>query len=193
MIHTTPLSSEFYTVKYSCHRRAKAILFGSCLEHTKQYTLLPYDKKTKLLIKLERSCYNYAINKAADENIMATWSNDIFCDLYHAICYKISSNIDASNDINNTTLINAILSNTIDIDTLPYMTSQELFPSQYTEILQRVEASKNIVQSVKTSAMYRCSKCKQNKCTIENRYNRSLDEGVNLTITCMNCMHSWNA
>jgi hypothetical protein len=191
--HKIPLCKEFYSNTYTKHRRAKAILFNDCLSKTQQYIDLSYDDKMSLLQLLERSCYNYTINKASDENIMATWSNDLFCDLYHSICYKISSNIDASNEINNVYLINAILNKTIDINLIPNMTSQELFPSQYTAILERVAISKNVVQSIKTSAMYRCSKCKQNKCTLENRFNRSLDEGVNLTITCMNCMHSWNA
>ena len=40
---------------------------------------------------------------------------------------------------------------------------------------------------------HKCSKCKENKCTIVPRFNRSLDEGVNLTVTCMNCSFEWNA
>ena len=193
IVHTTPLPAKFYAEPYTRHRRAKLMLFNYCFSYTAQYMDMSYDDRMQLLQQLERSCYNYTISKAIDENIMATWSNDIFCALYHATCYKISSNTDASNEISNKQLISKILDKTIDINALPSMTSQELYPEQYTDILQRIAASKNIVQSVKTSAMYRCSKCKENKCTIVPRFNRSLDEGVNLTVTCMNCSFEWNA
>lgn len=187
-----PLDAMFYKKPYNKIRRAKLILFTSCLMQHKEYQLLPYQEKMKIIKNIERSCYNYVIDKSYEENIMTSWEVDLFCELYHSICYKISANLEKTGLVSNPNLTKAILSGNISIEQLPKLSSQDMYPQKYAEIIQRVEASKSVVQTLKTSAMYRCSKCKENKCTIENRYNRSLDEGVNLTITCLNCAHQWN-
>jgi DNA-directed RNA polymerase subunit M/transcription elongation factor TFIIS len=187
-----PLSTDFYTDPYNATRRAKLIVFNSCLTPYKEYQILPYKDKMKQIKNIERACYNYVIDKAYEENIMTSWDVDLFKELYHIICYKISSNLEQGGIVGNPNLAKSILSGTISLEHLPRLSSQEMFPQKYKEIIERVEASKSVVQTVKTSAMYKCSKCRENKCIIAPRYNRSLDEGVNLTITCLNCQHEWN-
>lgn len=187
-----PLSVEFYKSPYNNIRRSKLILFNLCLSTYESYLNLKYNEKIKIIKAIEKSCYNYSIDKAYEENIISSWNIELFCDLYHSICYKISSNLENDGMVNNPNLTKAILSENIDINKIPKLSSQELFPQKYVNIFERVEASKTVIQNFKTSEMYKCFKCHAKKCTIENRYNRSLDEGVNLTITCMNCNHSWN-
>lgn len=191
-MNSIPLDAEFYQAPYNVLRRAKLMVLTSCLDKFPEFLKLSYKEKTKLIKKIERSCYNYVIDKSHEENIISTWDDPIFCDLYHSICYKVSSNIDPDNLVQNNKLGRRLLANEISIDNLPKLTSQELFPERYMDILQKVEVSKTVSQTLKTSALYTCKKCKQNKCTMENLYNRSLDEGTNLRITCMNCFHSWN-
>jgi len=191
--HEIPIDVVFYKPPYNQVRRAKIIVFISCLMEYQKYKEYSYDNKMKLIKQLERACYNYVIDKSYENNITASWTNNIFCDLYHSICYKISANLESKGLVINTTLVNNLLSGTISVEDLPKLSSIELYPQKYTKIIEKVEASKQVEQSLKSSAMYRCSKCKQNKCTLENRYNRSLDECVNLTVTCVNCGHSWCA
>lgn len=187
-----PLDPEFYKQPYNVLRRAKLMVFLSCFNKYPEFLALSYKEQMKIIKHLERSCYNHVIDKSHEENIISSWDNDIFCDLYHSICYKISANISPNDLVCGSNLGHKILSNNISIDAIPRLTSQELFPEKYLDILQKVEVSKSVSQTLKTSALYTCKKCKQNKCTMENLYNRSLDEGVNLKITCMNCFYSWN-
>ena len=191
--HRIPLLGEFYQSPYNKLRRTKLMLFCTSLSDYEEYLALEYEKQMSIIKRLEKSCYNYCIDKSTEEQITSSWETELFCDLYHSICYKINSNIEKHGLVKNPYLSINIINDNIDFDNLPKMSSMQLFPEKYADIAHRISMSKNIVQTIKTSSLYHCNKCKQNRCSIENRYNRSLDEGTNLTITCMNCSNSWNA
>jgi DNA-directed RNA polymerase subunit M/transcription elongation factor TFIIS len=174
------------------YRVTKLSLFLDCLVQYDDFNKLQYNEKILLVKSIEKACYNYTITKSMEKNIMSTWENDIFCDVYHSTCYKISSNIDKT-FINNDKFALSIINKTINIDDLPNISSKEIFPELYEKIEDDIKSRSNIKQTVKVTKMYKCSRCKQKQCTIQPRYNRSLDEGVNLIITCQNCKHEWNA
>jgi DNA-directed RNA polymerase subunit M/transcription elongation factor TFIIS len=191
--HVIPLPVEFYKPPYNRIRRAKIMLFGSSLLSYIAYKELSDIKKFIILQKIERACYNYTIDRAYEENIITCWDIDLFCDVYHSTCYKISVNLEPKGLVCNPTLAKNLLSGKISINNLPKLTSPEMFPQKYVKIMKRIEASKNASQTIKTSTMYQCGRCKENRCSIENVYNRSLDEGVNLRIKCMNCDYEFGA
>lgn len=187
-----PLISDFYTDNYNAIRRSKLILFLDVFGHYDKFRVMRYEDKMNLIARLEKACYNYAIDKAKEKNIQWSWSNIVFQDIYHTPCYKISSNV-YSTLVRNITLADNILDNKINIERLPYLSSQDICPGMYQDVMSKVEKSKNVELTIKTSSMYTCRKCKQTKCSIENRYNRSLDELTNLTITCLNCGYEFCA
>jgi DNA-directed RNA polymerase subunit M/transcription elongation factor TFIIS len=190
-----PLDISFYQPPYNVIRRAKALLFITALNEHNEYN--DYKKhnehKQKIIVDIENACYNYTVKKANEENIPSEWASELFKEIYHAVCAKIYSNLSKYSGVNNYYLINNIFNDTIDINKIPYMSSQELFPDKYKDLISKLEASKNVSRTIKTTSMYKCRRCHKNECTEENRYNRSLDEGVNLTITCMSCGFQWNA
>lgn len=191
--NSVPLQMWAYQIPYNKMRRAKLILFGASLNHYDEFGKMPYDNKTKLLKKLERACYNYTIERCNEENVISSWDIPLFCDIYHSICYKISANLDPTSVVNSTTLAKSLLRGELDIANIPKLTSIEMCPNKYVKILERIELSKKVKQTIKYSTMYVCKKCKGNQCTIENRYNRSLDEGVNLVVICQICGHEFGA
>lgn len=190
--HKRPLITKYYIKPYNRYRRAKLIMFIYVLEQHTEFCNLPTEEQYLLVENLERSCLNYTLDKAKEYNNPIKWNNETFQNIYTTICAKISSNIDQTNNVQNTFLTSAILNKTVNIKELPRMTSQDLYPEKYKSVLIKLEASKNVKQTIKTSAMYKCKRCHKSECTIENRYNRSLDEGVNLTINCVACGHEWN-
>jgi DNA-directed RNA polymerase subunit M/transcription elongation factor TFIIS len=192
MLDSVPLPAECYNQPYNQLRRAKLLVFGACLHPYDKFQAMSYQEKVNLIKAIERACYNCTIEKAGDANITTSWNIEPFCNLYVSTCYKVSSNLEKGGIVNNTQLAQQLLDGSISIENLPKLSAQEMFPQKYTDIIQKLEASKNVEIGLRTSAMYKCRKCKQNKCTIENLYNRSLDEGVNLKIHCLNCGHSWN-
>jgi len=193
IVHDCPLHIDFYAHPYNKLRRAKIILFGSSLSSYKEFRNLTYASKTLILKNIERACFNYTIDLSHEENIVNSWDDEIFCGIYHSICYKISVNLELGGLVNNPTLAKNIFNKVIDINNLPKMTSYDMYPQKYIKIKQRLEASRHANQTIKTSTMYKCRRCHESKCTIENVYNRCLDEGVNLRITCTVCGNEFNA
>jgi DNA-directed RNA polymerase subunit M/transcription elongation factor TFIIS len=140
---------------------------------------------------LERGCLNRAIEKAKSYNIRGIWTDHKFIDLYHSICYKVACNLDSTSVVESNYILQKILKKEVNIKDVANMTSKELCPKKYEQLDERLSKRTNLEIKVKYSELYRCRKCKQNKTTTERRYNRSLDEGVNLTIHCVYCGHSW--
>lgn len=190
--HTIPLDTYFYGPKYNKIRRAKLILFCSLLSEYDEFKQMLYDKQMFIIKKIERVCYNYSIDVANENNIIIIWEDDNFCNIYHSICYKISSNLEGGGMVNNPNIAKKIFNGDITIESLPMMSSTEMFPQKYKEITDRIEISKRVTQTKKVTSKYTCKNCKKSKCIEENLYNRSLDEGVNVRITCDNCGHKWN-
>ena len=190
--HKISLLKKHYEPPYNKQRRAKLILFMHVLLQHDAFKEFSTPDKFLMVERIERSCFNYTISKAMELNIPTNWENELFSDTYTLICAKISSNIDQEDEIKNPYLAGAILNGTINIKDLPKMTSQELYPAIYVNILNKIEIAKNIKQTVKTTSMYRCRRCHKTECTYEPRYNRSLDEGINLTVHCVSCGNSWH-
>jgi len=166
---------------------------------------LTMDEKMNLCINIELACYTYVLEKAREDNVILSWNSVNFCNYYHEICAKFIAHLDSrvgtqvgervgtqgdkhSNDF----LINSIIEKKISIMNLPRLYAFELCPEKYEEILSKINKARDVSFTIKTTTMYTCRKCYARECRIENRQNRSLDEGVNLTITCMNCQHTWN-
>jgi DNA-directed RNA polymerase subunit M/transcription elongation factor TFIIS len=142
--------------------------------------------------KLEIGCLNQSIKKANKYNIRPIWEYEEFVLLYHDICYKVSINLDESSIIKSDYIKKRILSDNINLYKIATLTSKQLFPNKNKNIENKINKRTNVTINLKYSELYRCKKCKRNQTTTERRYNRSLDEGVNLTITCTFCKHQWN-
>jgi len=184
-----PLPVYFYEKKsFNDVRRVKVMLFSDICNSYDEFKKIPYADKFKLIRRIERSCYNATVFKADEQDIRNTWSNPVFFDLYMTICMKISTNLEESR-----ILFLKLLNGKIPTKKLAFMSSQELRPEMHAKIMRKIATRRNQVIQFKECNLYRCGKCKSNKCRSEKLYNRSLDEGVNLTITCGDCGHSWTA
>ena len=179
----------FYEEKnYNDFRRVKVMLFSDICNSYAEFKVLSLEDKFKLVRRVERSCYNAAVFKADEEDIRNTWSNQVFFDMYNTICMKISTNLEDSRS-----LFLKVLNKEISTKKLAFMSSQELRPEMHAKIMQRISDRRNQVIQFKECNLYRCSKCGSKKCRADKLYNRSLDEGVNLEVTCTDCGHKWTA
>jgi DNA-directed RNA polymerase subunit M/transcription elongation factor TFIIS len=146
-----------------------------------------------IVTKLEKGCLNRAIEKSRTYDIRCVWSEPKFVDLYHNICYKLSSNLDSNSCVKSDYIRKKIIGNTVDLSNVANLSSKDLCPKKYEKIDQKIDKRNNLERKIKFSEMYKCSKCKRNQCTTERRYARAIDEGVDLTIHCVFCGHSWCA
>jgi transcription elongation factor S-II len=140
---------------------------------------LPFD----FVKKLQKSTNDYSLeylkvkkkSESFFENIYITKVNDIYYNL---------------NPKNNKYLILAILDNKIDVEHVPYMTPQELFPQNWEYIIQKRENNiKN--KDYMEESVYVCKRCKEKKCFSYQLQTRSADEPMTTFVNCMNCGLRW--
>lgn len=185
LVHRIALDTIFYT-NYNTIRRMKVLQLATVLSEYSEFLNYTSEQQTNLLIKLERACYNYTIDKVNDLNIMSSWDDEMFCNIYHSICYKLTSNLEPSGLVGCTTLITKIFNNEDPKKIITYKAT-DICPEKYKHIIQRIKTNQNISQTIKTSTLYKCGRCKENKCTIASIQNRSLDESNSILVTCVNC------
>ena len=147
--------------------------------------------RIKLMEELELGCMSRALTQSKKFNIRSIWSNDAFVDLYNEICYKLAVNLDVDSPVKSTYLINLILNNDIKAIDAANLTSREMCPKLLEKLENKIKLRTNLERKIKYSELYRCKKCKRNQCTTERLYNRGLDEGVSLMISCGYCGNSW--
>jgi DNA-directed RNA polymerase subunit M/transcription elongation factor TFIIS len=190
---TVPLRAYHYEHPYNRLRRAKLLLFGNILSEHTQFNSFTRSDRLSIIDAVEKSCKNHTVSKSQETNIVPTWTNDLFCELYHSICYRVSSNLEKKGLVSNPTFCANLLDKKINIDIVAELTSVSMYPEKYVKIKKRIQLSKEVEQTTKTTSMYTCGRCKEKRCTMKNLYNRSLDEGVNLKLTCINCGHEFTA
>lgn len=186
------LKHEMYLSPYNNLRRYKIMLLSKILLNFELFKKKSWIDQINIVEEIERSCFNYTIDEAEKMNVVTSWDCRSFKDIYNSVCYKLSINLSENLLVKNNNLGMMVLNNKININELPRLSSNDMFPEKNKEIYQRLEKNKNSKSSVKTTRMYYCGKCGKNECTIENIYNRSLDEGVNLKLTCIHCSNSFN-
>lgn len=67
------------------------------------------------------------------------------------------------------------------VENLFNKSNYQLYPDIYRD------TSIDIQMKIKTTDIYTCKRCKQNRCTLERVYNRGLDEETSCRCTCINC------
>ena len=191
-IKISTISAYFYKNKeYSFTRINKIFLFLRYLSKHKKFFKTKNSVKHEILKNIEDTCHNNTIKIALEQNINYDWKQEEFTDIYHYICGRVLSYI----DIDNTDYkkVNIIINGFINDKSLakefPNRTHRNLYPELYVEINKKQAADNQIV--IKASKLRTCPKCKQNLSTTKNRYARSIDEGFDLTSTCVFCGHSW--
>lgn len=187
------LPAEVYNSPYNIIRAKRLIHMGHFLREHKCYKKLSAVKQKNILLNIEKSCLNYAIHKANKDKILPGWKIKKFLISYKLICARILSNLDLNGIVKNSYLVPAIVSGKIPISSIGGMRSEDLLPELYVESMKRKNISITQKIEINTTNMYKCHRCGQRECKEFNRYNRSLDEGVNKTIRCMVCRNEWNA
>jgi DNA-directed RNA polymerase subunit M/transcription elongation factor TFIIS len=194
-----PLSYDLFYKDdaYTKIRRIKLLLFSGILQKHDGFKKKRYMDKMEVLKSIEFENYKNAIHKTKASNSYCDWDNAKFINLYHFTCSKSANILDyliESKDMSNTQL--QYLKDFVDgkgTNNLLTMSPETAYLGEYKDILKKIEQRNLSNIKIKYSTQYKCGKCKKSKCTTRRRYNRSLDEGVNLTVICVFCGNTWNA
>ena len=153
-------------------------------------------KYEKLLesYELEHHIYNYAINKCNKELIQASWDNNIFRIVYFDKFKSIISNLSKKYGVNNTSIKKLLSKKKLDAYSIVNSSAIKLNPMIWNNLIdekrkcEEIQKQKIMAQS---TTLYRCYKCKKNKCTYYEFQTRSADEPSTTFISCLNCGNKW--
>lgn len=180
--------SILYTQFYYCCKMAQLQL------HI--YDIFDTDVIHTIARKIERSCYNKAIEESKTNLIDRFWSNSLFKHKYSVICSKLLINMLPTSSVNSDMpdpyyTIRNILSKKINLDTIANLSSFDLNPQCNVGIVESINHRKGIQLNYKISKFKVCSKCLAKQASYQECQNRSSDEPSNIKYTCLNCKNSW--
>jgi transcription elongation factor S-II len=135
-------------------------------------------------INLEKGIYNYSIKEANLKKIIKKWDNPYFAQIYVDRLRSIYFNL------KNEELIEQLKSNEITVQSLAFMSHQEMNPARWKQLIeQKTKRDANkFTTTVKASTdMFTCKKCRSKNCSYVEVQLRSADEPATIFITCLDC------
>jgi len=186
--NSVPLSAYFYeNANYNDIRRSKIMMFGHCLNSYAEFASKSLADKNAMLKGLERGSYRHARKQGAKDIIGSSWDDENFANAYHDICYKLATNL---NSEDSSYLTDLILSGEIQPSSAAALTSQEMDPDKYVDVLNKIKLMNEEVK-LKTATMYTCTRCKHQETILNQVQDRSNDENSSLIATCTFCGFQW--
>lgn len=153
-------------------------------------------KKAKFKLnpaEIERNIYNYTISKCNQELIYCHWEDKLFSTVYLDKVKSLLSNL-GNFEVKNTEISELIKKKKITSSNIVFLNYTDLFPTNWQSIIdekiKQDELQKERIKH-KTTDLFTCYKCKQNKCTYFELQTRSADEPITTFITCLNCGNKW--
>jgi transcription elongation factor S-II len=144
--------------------------------------------------KLEKSIFEYTNNELTKKGEVMSKAFDMFKKIYLNKSFQLYNNIDPNSPIKNPLLLDKILNGTIDINNIASMTPQEIFPEHWEKLQEKQKATDEFLYLKKPEAAtdeYKCSRCKERKCTYYELQTRSIDEPMTKFVRCLVCDHRW--
>jgi DNA-directed RNA polymerase subunit M/transcription elongation factor TFIIS len=134
--------------------------------------------------------------KKALSNSITTYVNYYISDNRLPIKLKESIQLDKYLDIkynltNSETLLSSINLGKIDINKLPWMEPHLLDDKLWRIHIDKRDKNRETMDKMATINIFKCSKCKEMKCTTYQLQTASIDEPMTTYIKCKVCGHSW--
>ena len=89
----------------------------------------------------------------------------------------------------NSYLINAIKNKEINPKDIAFLKPEEIFPEKFDAIIKKKKVEQAIKDNQATTDAFKCPKCKNRKCKIDQKQTRSGDEPMTTFVTCLECEH----
>lgn len=143
-----------------------------------------------LSINIEKCVFNYSLKEASLKKIIKKWENPRFVQLY---IYRLRS---IYINLKNKEFLNQIKNNEITVQSVAFMTHQEMNTSRWRELIEKKmirDANKYSNNIQASTDMFTCKKCKSKRCTYYELQTRSADEPATIFITCLDCGKNWKS
>ena len=151
-------------------------------------------KDEAISTNVERGIYNFSLKYAESKQTLKSWENIVFRRIYFNKCRSVFVNLDTESYLQNTRLLDRLLSGEFLPHELAFMDPQTTFPENWKTLIDEKYKRDKILHEVRTETatdMYKCSKCHKKVCTYYELQTRSADEPMTIFVTCLNCGKRW--
>jgi len=134
--------------------------------------------------RIEKSILDYTIYYVS---YYLLGNTNLLDSVYNDRLNDICENLDPKSSINNNELKKMIINGKINPDEIGYMTPDELFPSKWKAIYDKLALRRDKIQNTATTNEYMCKRCGKRECIVKQEQTRSSDEPPTTFIICKNC------
>ena len=148
----------------------------------------------RVALKMEQSLFNMSVHAAKDRCIKRRWDNVLFQRLYVSKIRSFYSNLSKASYIQNPHFKQRLLSGEINPSQLDKLTVYDIYPENWTELLDKKIKRDKLKYEMKPTAMtdqFKCRKCGSRSCSYYEVQTRSADEPMTQFITCLECSNRW--
>lgn len=151
------------------------------------------DETESLVRRMERSCFNYAVNECEEKYIQKSWQNPLFLQIYNSVCYKCLSNLDSASSVNSTNLINMLINEDVLPSDIASLSSEIMNPEAARKERDELDTRRKQKRNLKFTTRYPCPKCKAKKVNYYEVQLRGADEASDNHCICLECGNEWVA
>jgi hypothetical protein len=146
------------------------------------------------LNELERGIYNASLNEAKTRQIPLTWEHETFRWIYGMVAKRAIANFNPDSYVGNKHLIQRWKDGEFTLDQIGGWSPYELKPMHWKDLKdQLLRREQRILEGNLSMATdrFRCSQCKEKKCSYYELQTRSADEPMTIFVKCLNCGKQW--
>jgi transcription elongation factor S-II len=143
---------------------------------------------------LEKNIFEASYHFAQKQYIARTWKSPQFIEIYRQILRSTLFNLHPESPVKNQRLLKRVIDGEFSLESIPHMTSYELFPENWFELKDKLlQREQKILEGNKSRAtdQFKCRRCHKSECTYYELQTRSADEPMTIFITCLNCGKEW--
>jgi transcription elongation factor S-II len=151
-----------------------------------------FSKEDQVL--LEQSIFQSALLDADIKYVVKHFENNLFQICYMNAVRRILSNLDQTNYVGNSQLLEKLRRGDLQINHLAIMNSVDYAPGLYTGMRDRMllrEQQQLDGNKAMATDMFKCGRCHKREATFYELQTRSADEPMTKFITCVNCGNHW--
>ena len=136
------------------------------------------------------------VERALKDAIEVDWANRAFWNLYRSRAVTLYENMKGTDSYvqNNQQLIQKLESGELSLQSIAEMTSMDLCPSRWKEMIEKlIEKKKKLYSTEQNASIFMwCSSCKKKtKCDYYQLQTRSADEPMTTFVSCLECDKRW--
>jgi transcription elongation factor S-II len=138
-------------------------------------------------IGIEMGLFEYALIQATLSHL----DKKIIPAIYYDKLDDILINLDETSHIKNKTFKPALISGALNPNLVAFMAPEQLHPESWAPIINKIKFKETQENSMATTDLYKCHKCGERRCKVNELQMRGADEATSKVITCLVCYHTF--